>query len=377
LPSFSGDFGQWIHFRDTFDGLVTNNNALTDIQRFHYLLSSLKAEAHSFIQNLPIYESNFKVAWHLVCNRYNNPKMIASRHVKGLLKLPNASKDSALELRHLINQLMSNLHAVEALTLETPIHEILLSHLVLEHVDTNTRREWEVISAGQEIPRLAKLCEFLEARCQALEVVNMKEPSTNNLGKVTSATPDKCNFLKQPRRSTTHIVIEAQCVCCNNAHSVNKCKTFHDFSVKQRWEFAKQHKLCYNCLRPGHNVQQCKSGVCQQWHNTLLHSDNNSASTQQGKGVKNSLEKLDDRRGNYSAVKSNSGSHVLLSTAVVQARDRSGKMVSCRVLLDSGSQTNFVTEDLVQRLGLKRESNHIPISGINNARAITSHKCTG
>jgi hypothetical protein len=78
---------------DIFDGLVTNNNALTDIQRLHYLLSSFKAEAHIFIQNLPISESNFKAAWHLVCNRYNNPKMI---HVKGLLKLPNVSKDSAL-----------------------------------------------------------------------------------------------------------------------------------------------------------------------------------------------------------------------------------------------------------------------------------------
>jgi hypothetical protein len=213
---------------------------------------------------------------------------------------------------------MSNLHAVESLTLETPIYEILLSHLVLEHMDINTRREWEIISAGQEIPRLAKLCEFLKTIFQALEVVNIKEPSTNNLGTVVSATPDKSNFLKQPRRSTTHVVIEAQCVCCNNAHSINKCKTFHDFSVKQQ-EFVKQHKLCYNCLRPGHNVQQCKSGVChvcQQWHNTLLHSDNNSASTQQGKGVKNSLEKLDDSRGNYCAVKSNSGSHILLSTAL-------------------------------------------------------------
>jgi hypothetical protein len=87
----------------------------------------------------------------------------------------------------------------------------------------------------------------------------------------------------------------------------------------------------------------------------MLHSDNNSASTQQSKGVKNSLEKLDDSRGNYCAVKSNSGSHVLLSTALVQARDRTGKMLSCRDLFDSDSQTDFVTEDLVQRLGLKRE----------------------
>jgi hypothetical protein len=62
--------------------------------------------------------------------------------------------------------------------------------------------------------------------------------NTNNLGKVTGATPDKSNFLKQPRRSTTHVVIEGECVCCNNALSINKCKTFHDFSVKQRWEFC-------------------------------------------------------------------------------------------------------------------------------------------
>jgi hypothetical protein len=74
LPTFTGDACQWLHFRDTFQALIINNKVLSDIQRFHYLTSSLKDEAKQLIVNLPVTSDNFTVAWNLVTQRYNNIK---------------------------------------------------------------------------------------------------------------------------------------------------------------------------------------------------------------------------------------------------------------------------------------------------------------
>lgn len=54
----------------------------------------------------------------------------------------------------------------------------------------------------------------------------------------------------------------------------------------------------------------------------------------------------------------------ILPTASVLVKDRFGNPQRCRVLLDSGSQASFVTENCVQRLQLERQRANISITGI-------------
>ena len=42
LPTFGGDTCRWLHFRDTFEALIVHNTALSNVQKFHYLVASLK-----------------------------------------------------------------------------------------------------------------------------------------------------------------------------------------------------------------------------------------------------------------------------------------------------------------------------------------------
>ncbi|KAJ8896568.1 hypothetical protein PR048_001912 [Dryococelus australis] len=64
---------------------------------------------------------------------------------------------------------------------------------------------------------------------------------------------------------------------------------------------------------------------------------------------------------------------ILLATALVKMRDKHGQLQVCRVLLDSGSQSHFITEECVQHLGLKKERNATPIHRINEVTAETKH----
>lgn len=60
---------------------------------------------------------------------------------------------------------------------------------------------------------------------------------------------------------------------------------------------------------------------------------------------------------------------VLLSTAIVKVFDAEGNVHLARALLDSGSQPNFISERLSQKLRLKRTRIYTPVSGIGQSTA--------
>ena len=88
LPTFEGDTCSWLHFRDTFEALIVNNTTLSNVQKFHYLIASLKNEAKDLISNLEITNENFLVAWQLVTQSYNNKRLIAMMHANIYVKCP-------------------------------------------------------------------------------------------------------------------------------------------------------------------------------------------------------------------------------------------------------------------------------------------------
>jgi hypothetical protein len=125
IPKFGGQKTEFKYFYDTFSSLIINNQVLDNVKKLHYLLSSVTNEAHQLIQNLPVTQQNFHVAWSLLCDRYNNERLIAAVHVKSSLSLPVINKESATDLRALINQFQSSLNAIKALDLSIPLHEVL------------------------------------------------------------------------------------------------------------------------------------------------------------------------------------------------------------------------------------------------------------
>lgn len=53
-PTFSGNLEDWSSFFDTFNALFHNNASLTDVQRLHYLKSSVLGSAADIIKNFSI-----------------------------------------------------------------------------------------------------------------------------------------------------------------------------------------------------------------------------------------------------------------------------------------------------------------------------------
>jgi len=62
LPIFDSETCNWLQYRDTFEAMIVNNRALSNVQKLHYLIASLKNEAKDLISNLQITNENFIVA---------------------------------------------------------------------------------------------------------------------------------------------------------------------------------------------------------------------------------------------------------------------------------------------------------------------------
>lgn len=159
---------EFLNFKNTFESLIINNTGIDDVQRLHYLIASLDGEAKGLIENIAITSGNFDVAWKLLVDRYNNPKIISAQHVKALLSLSNATSGTCQDNRGLVNEVSSNLKAQEGLGIEVPIHELLLIEVILSKMKLADSHDWEIKNAGARFHRLKELLEFLEAKMPSI-----------------------------------------------------------------------------------------------------------------------------------------------------------------------------------------------------------------
>jgi len=283
LPTFEGDTCSWLHYRYTFETLIVNNTALSNVQKFHYLIASLKNEAKDLISNLQITNENLLVAWQLVTQCYNNKQLIAMMHAKHLCHLPQVRKGDASSLCQLINHVSSHMNALQALSLNVPVQGLMLNHLMLATIDPETQREWELITTSRtDTPMTAESVTFLESRCRALELLQTTQslkivPATSRSSHTTGSKVSKPSY--------SNVATKLQCSLCNESHRLFKCDKFLKMQAKQHLNYAQQSRLCFNCLQTFTRNHTCSKQVCRQCHNrhhTLLHLDRHTQPNDKG-----------------------------------------------------------------------------------------------
>lgn len=222
--------------------------------------------------------------------------------------------------------------------------------IIVQKLDSPTIKEWETnlntnFESG-DLPSLDELINFLTNKLSTLETIHSQK--ANDL---------KTNAHKVNSFAT--IESSVKCLNCSKNHNIYNCESFLKLDVSQRLKRVRELKLCTNCLRKGHFPSQCKSSACRtckEKHNTLLHlnhqpSENNSNDNVPSTSVNCSSSIIQDCQ-------------TILSTAVVKIKDSYGNWHKIRVLLDSASQSNFISEKCCKLLGLQKTQLNINVIGI-------------
>ncbi|XP_029673850.1 uncharacterized protein LOC115241992 [Formica exsecta] len=367
IPKFNGNYEDWYPFYNTFESMIHANTRLTNSQRFHYLISSLEGDAAHVIESLEITPDNYVEALDLLKQRYDDKRVIAQEHIKALYDLPTVTKGNHTALRKLLDDVLRHLRSLKSLCRPTEHWDDLVVHLVVTKLDSSLVSEWENHIPTDEIPTLKQITDFLAHKCKAMSVLAKKVSSD------TSAPNPRKNNKFANVHLTTSIIY---CAHCKGRHHIFQCSSFLKLSSADRNKEARIKGLCLNCLRSiSHQAKDCKSLTCQtcnKKHNTLLHVQERLQRDTESTSQSHQSNNTNTVTLNHH-ITQDKYYQVILSTAVVNAIDQSGNSHTCRVLLDSGSQSSFITEKLASKLNLTPRQINIAITGINNSQTHSCH----
>lgn len=360
LPSFDGDLTKWCSYRDTFNSLVHENSRLTNIEKFHYLISTVSGMASSIVCALPLTDTNYTLAWEALHDAFDNKRLLITNHLDIIFRFTPMSTETLTGLKLFLTTFQENIAAITALEVKD-FASFLLFYIASRVLPISTKRLFEIEQHANDEPDIMSLLKFIQTRCQILQNTSVSIPIKHN-----SVAPRKPN---QPKSSFV-ISTETQRACsmCNESHFLYHCLKFEVLPVHQKFKFAQSHRLCMNCLSSQHRTSACNSihvcRHCSSKHHSLLHldkriSNNNktfsSIKDKPSPDNKTSSPSTSNSESNHqfsgTACSSNT---VVLGTAVVRMCNNVGQWIPVRVLIDSGSQVSVITNACLSRLGLKR-----------------------
>ncbi|XP_076383559.1 uncharacterized protein LOC143260822 [Megalopta genalis] len=365
LPSFDGNYSDWVKFKDTFTSVIHENNSLTDIQRFHYLNTSLKGVAARVIQALGVSGTNYRHAWELLKSRYEDSTSLKRHHVNSLLDLKSIQRESDITLREFLDEATNHRIALMSLGESVETWDTMLVPLLSRKLGQVSIREWERrIISQSEMPTFGQLSAFIEERSKYLAniavSVQVAAPRVDQRPRGTNNTP-RYNYI------ASHVVNSAGCPACKANHAIYNCEKFKNSDLNTITKIVQEARLCFNCLSSGHRVRACTRSHCKQCgrkHHSLLH---NPEFKRAEEGYAATGESDSREPPVLTANVANTIGHAVLSTAIVYVKNKGGQSHKCRVLLDSGSQANFITTEFYQRLGIKPTAISSTVTGLGRA----------
>ncbi|XP_075157530.1 uncharacterized protein LOC142233037 [Haematobia irritans] len=358
IPKFSGEYIEWIPFRDIYFSLVHQNDSLNKIQKFYYLRSTLEGEAANLIKNISATEANYDSAWKILESRYHNKRMLVGNLISKLFNIPKSEGDFQ-SIKTLLDSAQECISSLQNLDINTKTWDPLLIHLLVQKLDIQSRRDWEQsLKSSTEIPQLSELFLFLERTFRTLESI---AGETTNSPKNFPPRTDKYQNSSQTKKATFHSGLITKpdlpiCVFCEKNHNLTKCYKFLALPRTSKINFLNDKNICFNCFIVGHNHDNCTSifrcATCQQPHHTVIHPED-------------PVSPIPNPPTQVTSHSAQSFSSVLLYTIRLNVNTSRGRF-QLRALLDPGSQGSLISEQTVEKLALTKTRSNCRVVGIGN-----------
>ncbi|XP_053686390.1 uncharacterized protein LOC128735933 [Sabethes cyaneus] len=380
IPTFDGRYESWPKFKAMFKDLVDKSPDPPAVKLYH-LDKALMGNAAGLIDAKTINEGNYTHAWKILEERYENKRHTIDTHIHGLLNLKKMFKENHTELRALLDECTKHIEALKFLEQEfIGVSDLIVVHLLATALDKETRRNWEATIKRGELPNYQTMIEYLKDQCFVLERCDSSNPKQSK----------PTNHAIKPTQRMVAVVTppstEYRCEFCGKNHQNFACTEFKSLTIQQRLSKVRESGICFNCLRKGHRSQDCPSdkscSKCKRRHHTLLHIEDKprvSAEEPKSMAQTTNIRNKETKSSEETQVTTASccdevpaAAQVLLLTAVVDVIDANNRTHPCRVLLDSGSQANLISNTMVDALKLNKFPSNVTVAGVNCTRSHAS-----
>ncbi|CAH8572859.1 unnamed protein product [Schistosoma guineensis] len=354
---FDGQPGQYYRFISQFNSLIESK--LSDKgQLLSYLLYYCKGKARTAIEaciSLPIH-LGYDRAKQILYDLFGKEHLVARELIIELLNHKSVGgsadllTDFAIKLRNVCITLMEMGYMSDVNS--TANLEVIVSCLPLELQNKWVEVADKIMMHGKE-PSFEEFVVFVEERARIARTRYGRLVQCNSrFGKRNpEGQADKRSRFHAIRRDPNNSVKVTRCEICVGDHEATDCPRLAKMKVKERRQEVRKRGLCYLCLRKGHIAMTCNSGIkcdvenCKVGHNSLLHIDS----------IDNHVVNLN---------KDWNSSKVCLGIVPVRLYGPKG-CLETYALLDSGSDTSLVCEELINQLGIKGKETSIRVATVN------------
>lgn len=405
---FYGDPLQYSSWHAAFETLI-ESRGIPPSEQMHYLRRYLGGAAKDAVQGyfLVNTEEAFLDAKKLLHERFGDDYVVANAFRKKLgnfEKFPRDRKAQAKSLR----EFSDYLRQCEALmktnrnmeVLNDPSENQKMLEILPDWLVTRWGRsvgQWkELVKQHPEMKPFPPFGNFVRFIEQEAELINDPHTSLQALrgdkpGDSKPATSFKkpntaksMNTLSEPTPSK--ISFRVPCVLCQkDNHQLDTCRQFLAKNLTDRKQYARDHKLCYGCLRGNHKSKFCRNRltckVCGKAHPTSLHGDippppkteikaANSESQAQARSG------LTHKNGRPATEITNLSSLVVPVWVSHQGEPLNERLVYA--MLDTQSDTTFVLDKTCEALGVTGTPTKLKLSTMfAENRLVNSSRVTG
>ncbi|KAL0881175.1 hypothetical protein ABMA27_002287 [Loxostege sticticalis] len=207
LGTFSGDYRDWMSFRDLFKSLVHDNATISKVNKCQYLKSSLRGEAESLVKQVAVTEVNYDIIWDILNNRYNNKRSIVNTYIGKMLNAKRITTESSKHIRELLDVTTECLAVLKSIELPTDKWDDIVVYTIIQKLDPESHRLFEQrLESNDKLPTWNDLSQFLEFRFRTLEAVKQQKdhahprvlpPTKSFATEVRSQPKTFCGYCKE------------------------------------------------------------------------------------------------------------------------------------------------------------------------------------
>ncbi|XP_047997480.1 uncharacterized protein LOC125235090 isoform X3 [Leguminivora glycinivorella] len=411
LVTFSGDVGQWMAFKSSYERSKINFSPSENLDRLNV---AVRGQAYQSVASLMWTCGSPDDVVQALEQTYARPELLVAREIADLRNTQKLS--SAQDLNTLANKLRNFVTTLTILKQTEYLSSPELFRCILVKMSEHTRSRFTDYATAhtpeqQSITKLELLSRFLLIEADKQLKFNFVADST-----VKAPTPpaysnvSRNNAPKFPlKKETIHTTVSNEttsehCAYCKQGfHKIKTCKSFLKLIVEDRWRWVRETKICYRCLKSNpHTWNNCRAkrcGVdgCPRRHNALLHgtgtteTNSGTAPRDQGNNLQTSSENsirpviINNTDNDITSAKiantidcSINATGSSPSTSLPQRPRGLLKVVpivlegpdgafETTALLDDGSISTLIDADVAARIGAKPTSpERLRIEGVSN-----------
>lgn len=390
MDIFDGKVVNFPVWESAFDALI-GNRIQCPKHKMNLMGQYLVGEPKDLVSGLLMHQSEdaYNLARQRLKSRYGNPSIVCQAFLDKLSSWPKIGNNQPSDLQRLsdflvqVSEIKRQVNSLQILDFAPESSKIVQKlPLYLQH--RWRQRVLEFKCENDNYPAFQELVQFVEKNSEEANIPELKFLNGNALRPMPQV--GKREF--KPTSRAFAIVAgnkteasKGSCHYCKGPHHIDDCSKVMEITQEERFQFLKGEGLCFGCgTTSAHLSRECKQRVtckkCQGRHLSILHID--TAKSEQpnvNAGQANVLctEVCGKFQEDFGCDNS-----MILPVWVRPGKNVQAKEILCYCILDSQSNTCFISDDLQEELGIEGCPTNLTLSTIYKSNAmVPSTKVSG